>query len=201
MQIPLAIVHIANLQYLCGAIKRNQCSFFNEIIMKTTSFLPFSQDILWTTIICTIIIVVAIVYLSQRAIVTSDTLTRVIYWISAGILAVALLSAVCMCPRKVKVNEHAIDVYMLIGKVHIPAEEVVAIKHYPQGIDSHRIVGMGMFFGNLGVFDSSDCGRHFSLVTNPSNVCVIVRKTKQPVVVSVKDCSVFTAIGEVEEKD
>lgn len=168
--------------------------------MKTTSFLPFSSAILWTTIICSIIIVACIVYLAQRATVTSDNLTRIMYWVSTGILTLALISALVMCPHKVVVKDNGIDVHMLLAKVHIPAEEVVSIEHYPNGIDSNRIVGMGMFFGNVGLFDSSECGRHFSLVTDPMDVCVITRKSKQPVVISIKDYSIFSTFCEVKEK-
>lgn len=169
--------------------------------MKTTTFLPFSSAILWTTIICTIIIVATVVYLAQRAMVTNDLLTRIMYWISTGILIIALLSAVVMCPRKVVVKDNAMDIHMLLAKIHIPAEEILSIEHYPMGIDSNRIVGMGMFFGNLGIFDSSKCGRHLSLVTDPMNVCIITRKTKQPVVLSVKDYSIFNTLCEVKKRN
>ena len=69
------------------------------------------------------------------------------------------------------------------------------------GIASHRIVGAGMFFGNLGLFSSSECGKHFSLVTDPADVCVITRKEEMPIVVSVADCSVFNSIIELQEKN
>ena len=84
---------------------------------------------------------------------------------------------------------------------HIPKDEIVKIEHYPHGINSHRIVGEGMFFGNLGLFTCSKCGRHLSLVTDPIDVCIIIRKSKMPIVVSIKDNSVFNAIAEVQEKN
>ena len=169
--------------------------------MKTTSFLPFTSAILWTTIICTIIIVVAIVYIVQHATLSSDNVTRIMYWGAMGILTLALLSTIAICPRKAIVTDNAIDIHMVMSKVHIPAEEILSIEHYPNGINSHRIVGAGMFFGNLGIFDSSECGRHFSLVTDPMDICIITRKTKQPIVISVKDYSIFNTLCEVKEKN
>ena len=168
--------------------------------MKTTSFLPFSSTILWTTIIGTIIIVVSIVILVQRALATSDNITRIMYWVTTSILLLAMLSSIAICPRKTVVKDNAIDIHIVIGKVHIPADEILSIEHHANGINSHRIVGAGGFFGNLGIFDSSNCGRHFSLVTNPKDVCVITRKTKQPIVISVKDYSIFNTLCEIKEK-
>lgn len=168
--------------------------------MKTTSFLPFSSAILWTTIICTIIVVVSIVYLVQRAMATNDNITCIIYWGISALLAVTMLVTMAICPRKAVVKDNTLDIRMVAWQLHIPAEEIVSIEHYPTGIDSHRIVGAGMFFGNLGIFDSSECGRHFSLVTDPMNVCIITRKTKQPVVISIKDYSILSTLCEVKEK-
>ena len=168
--------------------------------MKTTSFLPFSSAILWTTIICTIIVVVSIVYLVQRAMATNDNITRIMYWGISALLAVTMLVTMAICPRKAIVKNNALDIRMVAWQLHIPAEEIVSIEHYPTGIDSHRIVGAGMFFGNLGIFDSSECGRHFSLVTDPMDVCIITRKTKQPVVISVKDYSILSTLCKVKEK-
>ena len=168
--------------------------------MKTTFFLPLSSAILWTTIIGTIIIVVSIAILVQRTIVTSDNITRIMYWVTTGILLLATLSSIVIFPRRAVVTDNAIDIHMVLGKVHIPAEEILSIEHYPNGINSHRIVGAGMFFGNLGIFDSSECGRHFSLVTDPMDICIITRKTKQPIVISVKDYSIFNTLCEIKEK-
>ena len=168
--------------------------------MKKTSIIPFSSAILWTTIICTIIVVVSIVYLVQRAMATNDNITRIMYWGISALLAVTMLVTMAICPRKAVVKDNALDIRMVAWQLHIPAEEIVSIEHYPTGIDSHRIVGAGMFFGNLGIFDSSECGRHFSLVTDPMDVCIITRKTKQPVVISIKDYSILSTLCEVKEK-
>ena len=194
-------MHNPQFFYTFAAESNTILNLQNRERMKTTSFLPFSSAILWTTIICTIIIVVSIIYLAQRATVTSDNITRIMYWASTGILTLALLSAIAIYPRKAIVNDNAIDIHMVMGKIHIPTEEILSIEHYSNGIDSHRIVGAGMFFGNLGIFDSSECGRHFSLVTNPKDVCIITRKTKQPVVISVQDYSIFNTLCEVKEKN
>lgn len=168
--------------------------------MKTTFFLPLSSAILWTTIIGTIIIVVSIAILVQRTIVTSDNITRIMYWVTTGILLLATLSSIAIFPRRAVVTDNAIDIHMVLGKVHIPADEIISIEHHANGIDSHRIVGAGGFFGNLSIFDSSKCGRHFSLVTDPKDVCIITRRSKQPVVVSIEDYSIFNTLCEIKEK-
>jgi hypothetical protein len=101
----------------------------------------------------------------------------------------------------VTVTNQEINIHLLAWKINISAGEIEKIEHYPHGIDAHRIVGAGGYFGNLGLFTSKECGKHLSLVTDPMNICVITRKTKMPIVVSVADYSVFNSIVEVQEKD
>ena len=90
--------------------------------MKTTAFLPFGSAILWTTILCTIIIVVSIVILVQRAMATNDNITRIMYWGVTALLAVTMLVTVAICPRKAVVKDNALDIRMVAWKLHIPAE-------------------------------------------------------------------------------
>jgi hypothetical protein len=117
-------------------------------------------------------------------------------------LLVAIIGAtIAMIPRKVTVTNQEINIHLLAWKINISAGEIEKIEHYPHGIDAHRIVGAGGYFGNLGLFTSKECGKHLSLVTDPMNICVITRKTKMPIVVSVADYSVFNSIVEVQEKD
>ena len=118
------------------------------------------------------------------------------------ILLVAIIGAtIAMIPRKVTVTNQEINIHLLAWKINIPADEIEKIEHYPHGIDAHRIVGAGGYFGNLGLFTSKECGKHLSLVTDPMNICVITRKTKMPIVVSVADYNVFNSIVEVQEKN
>ena len=166
--------------------------------MKTVSFFPWPSAMIWSTIIASVVIVGAAIFLWYRNPFPDPILKYVNYGL-ISLLVVAMLAGVVMMPRKVVVDTDAIDVHMLCAKVHIPAEEVVAVKHYPNGIDSHRIAGMGGFFGNVGLFTSAQCGRHFSLVTNPQDVCVIIRKNHKPVVVSVKDNNVFAIYNVTEQ--
>jgi len=165
--------------------------------MKTTTFLPMAASIKIVTIIATIIILLGMAMLIYMWFTTKNLPTLIV----AIVLFITLAVSICMIPQKVVVKEDGIDVHMLAIKVHVPAEEVVSIEHYPRGIESYRIVGMGMYFGNIGLFSSSQCGKHFSLVTNPLDVCVLVRKTKMPIVMSVADKSVFSSLTEVKEKN
>ena len=165
--------------------------------MKTTHFLPLSQSIKWITLLALIIIIVTMIYMAYQWYTTKQVMLLVTF----VIVAIALLSCMVIIPRKLTVTQEAINIHLLAWKINIPADEIVKIEHYPHGIQSSRIAGAGGFFGNLGLFTCKECGKHLSLITDPMDVCIITRKDKMPIVVSVKDCSVFNTIGEVQEKN
>lgn len=164
--------------------------------MKTTPFLPMTNAIKVLTILVILLVAYVFYFLlfEQSSLGESNTILILV------ILGLTMLISVCMIPYKVVVTTDAICVRLLGWRIHVPKDEVVSIEHYSRGITSYRIVGMGMFFGNVGLFTCSQCGKHFSAITDPSDVCIITRKTKRPIVVSVKDCSVFELIAPVEEK-
>ena len=165
--------------------------------MNTTYFLPMTKSFRWVTFLAMILILVGSGYMLYAWILEHDIEMLI------GIIVIVLVvgGTLCMIPRRVSVSKNHIDIHMLAWKVRVANEDVVKIEHYPHGIETHRIVGAGMFFGNIGLFTSSECGKHLSLVTDPMNICVITRKTKMPIVVSVADHSVFNAIVEVQEKN
>ena len=164
--------------------------------MKTTHFLPLIKSFKWVTILAMIIILAGSGYMIHAWITLHDIEMLI------GIIVVVLVvgGTLCMIPRSISVTKDHIDIQMLAWKMRIASEELVKIEHYPHGIETHRIVGAGMFFGNIGLFTSSECGKHFSLVTDPMDICIITRKSKMPIVVSIADNSVFKAIAEVQEK-
>ena len=165
--------------------------------MKTTHFLPLSQSILWITLLASIIILVGIgVIVYQWLQLQQPHLLFVLI-----LLVVALLSCMVLIPRKRTVTTEEINRHLLAWKINIPADEIEKIEHYPHGIQSSRIAGAGGFFGNLGLFTCKECGKHLSLITDPKDVCIITRKSKIPIVVSIADNSVFNAITEVQEKN
>ena len=165
--------------------------------MKTTAFLPLSAPIKIITIFGTIIILFGIALLIYEWLQFPQPYLLAV----AILLAVVTLVSICMIPRKVVVTQEGVDIHLLAYKLRVPNDEIVKVEHHPNGIQSHRIAGAGGFFGNIGLFTSPVCGKHFSLVTDPMDVCVITRKTKMPIVVSVADHSVFNAIVEVQEKN
>ena len=165
--------------------------------MKTTSFLPLSKSIRWITILASIIMLGAIGMMVYEWLQLQQPQ---LLWVLI-LLVVIIGATIAMIPRKVTVTDKDINIHLLAWKINIPADEIEKIEHFPHGIDSHRIVGAGMFFGNIGLFTSSECGKHFSLVTDPMDVCIITRKDKMPIVVSIADYSVFNAIVEVQEKN
>ena len=165
--------------------------------MKTTHFLPLSHPIKWITLLALIIIIVAMIYMAYQWYTTKQVMLLVTF----VIVAIALLSCMVLIPRKLTVTQEAINIHLLAWRINIPADEIVKVEHYPHGIQSSRIAGAGGFFGNLGLFTCKECGKHFSLITDPKDVCIITRKTKMPIVVSIKDISVFNAIAEVQERN
>ena len=164
--------------------------------MKTTHFLPLSHPIKWITLLALIIIIVTMIYMAYQWYTTKQVMLLVTF----VIVAIALLSCMVLIPRKLTVTQEAINIHLLAWKINIPADEIVKIEHYPHGIQSSRIAGAGGFFGNLGLFTCKECGKHLSLITDPMEVCIITRKSKMPIVVSIADNSVFDTIKIVEEK-
>ncbi|MBQ5388294.1 MAG: hypothetical protein IIU55_04375 [Paludibacteraceae bacterium] len=165
--------------------------------MKTTNFLPLSQSILWITLLASIIILVGIGVIVYQWL----QLQQPHLLFALILLVVALLSCMVLIPRKLTVTQEAINIHLLAWKINIPADEIVKIEHYPNGIQSNRIAGAGGFFGNLGLFTCKECGKHLSLITDPKDVCIISRKSKKPIAVSIADNSVFDAISKVQEKN
>ena len=165
--------------------------------MKTTHFLPLSHPIKWITLLALIIIIVAMIYIAYQWYTTKQVMLLVTF----VIMALAMLSCMVIIPRKVTVKQEAINIHLLAWRINIPADEIVKIEHYPHGIQSSRIAGAGGFFGNLGLFTCKECGKHLSLITDPMDVCIITRKSKMPIAVSIAENSVFNAIAEVQEKN
>ena len=165
--------------------------------MKTTHFLPLSKSIKWITILASIIMLGAIGMLVYEWLQLQQTQ---LLWVLI-LLVVIIGATIAMIPRKVTVTDKDINIHLLAWKINIPADEIEKIEHFPHGIDAHRIVGAGGYFGNLGLFTSKECGKHLSLVTDPMNICVITRKAKMPIVVSVEDHRVFDDIATIQEKD
>ena len=165
--------------------------------MKITSFLPLSKSIRWITILASIIMLGAIGMMVYEWLQLQQPQ---LLWVLI-LLVVIIGATIAMIPRKVTVTDKDINIHLLAWKINIPADEIEKIEHYPHGIQSSRIAGAGGFFGNLGLFTCKECGKHLSLITDPIDVCIITRKDKMPIVVSVKDYSVFNTIGEVQEKN
>ena len=165
--------------------------------MKTTIFLPLTKSIRWITILASIIMLGAIGMMVYEWLQLQQAQ---LLWVLI-LLVVIIGATIAMIPRKLTVTTEAINIHLLAWKINIPKDEIVKIEHYPHGIQSSRIAGAGGFFGNLGLFTSKECGKHLSFITDPMDVCIITRKSKMPIVVSIADNSVFNAIAEVQEKN
>ena len=165
--------------------------------MKTTNFLPLSQSILWITLLASIILLAGIGVIVYQWLEFHQP-----HLLFALIVLVVVIGAtMVIIPRKITVTTEQINSHLLAWKINIPADEIVKIEHYPHGIQSSRIAGAGGFFGNLGLFTCKECGKHLSLITDPKDVCIITRKSKKPIAVSIADNSVFNAIAEVQERN
>ena len=165
--------------------------------MKTTIFLPLTPTIKWITLLASIIILGGIGLLIYEWLQVQQSQ---LLWVLM-LIVVVMGATIAIIPRKITVTDKAINIHLLAWKINIPADEIEKIEHYPHGIQSSRIAGAGGFFGNLGLFTCKECGKHLSLITDPMDVCIITRKSKMPIVVSIKDNSVFNAISKVQEKN
>ena len=186
------LVHFKKKHYLCNIFLTQ-----NYTTMQTTAFLPLSPAIKSVTIIASIIILATMGYMAYQWYTTKQVMLLVTF----VIVAIALLSCMVLIPRKLTVTTEEINIHLLAWKINILADEIVKVEHYPHGIQSSRIAGAGGFFGNLGLFTCQECGKHLSLITDPMDVCIITRKTKMPIVVSVEDHRVFDDIAAIQEKD
>ena len=165
--------------------------------MKTTNFLPLSQSILWITLLASIILLAGIGVIVYQWLEFHQP-----HLLLALIVLVVVIGAtMVIIPRKITVTTEQINIHLLAWKINIPADEIEKIEHYPHGIQSSRIAGAGGFFGNLGLFTCKECGKHLSLITDPMDVCIITRKSKMPIAVSIADNSVFNTIAEIQEKN
>ena len=164
--------------------------------MQTTPFLPLSSTIKWVTIIASLILLGSIVYLGYMWFNTRN----IGMLITLILITVITFGTLIIVPCKVSVNQENINIHLLAYKINISKDEILKIEHYPHGIESYRIAGAGGFFGNLGLFTSPVCGKHFSLITDPKDACIITRKDKKPIVVSIEDYTILNTIQTVEEK-
>lgn len=159
----------------------------------------WSRRVKWITCMGMAVIVAAIVYSGYVYGHTDDLRIRHVVLTTMIVLAVLMVAAMLLTPRYVEVSKETVRIRLLCTSVNIPKEEIEKIEHLPSGMASVRIVGMGYFFGNVGLFHSEYYGRYYSLVTNEQDICLIYRKHKKPIAVSVPDTSVFSAIAAVKE--
>ena len=160
----------------------------------------WTPRIKWLTAIALIIIVAAVAYSLYICLHTTDTTTQYTALAAIVVLCILLTGAALQAPRYVSVSSGKVQIHLLCTSVDIPKEEIERIEHLPSGLAAVRIVGMGNFFGDVGLFHSDYCGRYYSLVTNPQDICLIFRRHKKPVAVSIADASIFNNITTVEEK-
>ena len=176
MQMHIRLAYLRKKHYLCNIILTQ-----NFTTMQTTVFLPLTPAIKSVTIIASIIILATMGYMAYHWYTTKQVMLLVTF----VIVAIALLSCMVLIPRKITVTTEQINIHLLAWKINIPSDEIVKIEHYPHGIQSSRIAGAGGFFGNLGLFTCKECGKHLSLITDPIDVCIITRKNKIPIAVSI----------------
>jgi len=144
------------------------------------------------TIVVSVIIIVAIISLVRGATVSHySTGIKIVQGVVAGLLAILMIVTVVHTPRQVTVNQEEIKIQLLCRTIHVPMQEVDSVAQYPCGIPSVRLCGAGQFFGNLGLFNSEICGTYYSLVSQNRNVCLIYRKGKKPIAISVEEPEIF----------
>ena len=165
-----------------------------------SSICIWSSRIKWTTSVTMVLILITIAYSLYIYLHTTECITRGIVLSAIILLCLAIVIAILQTPRYVSVSSEKVQIHLLCTSVRIPKEEIERIEHLPSGLAAVRIVGMGNFFGNVGLFHSDYCGRYYSFVTNPQDICLIYRRNKKPVAVSVADATIFSHITDVIEK-
>lgn len=166
----------------------------------TKSVFIWSPRIKWITVGTLLVFLITIAYSIYVYLHTTDCLT---HWITMGavvLLCMAITIAILLAPRSIDVAHNKVSIRLLCSSIQIPQKEIERIEHLPSGLAAIRIVGMGNFFGNVGLFYSEYCGRYYSFVTNPQDVCLIFRRDKKPIAVSVANASIFNEITDVLEK-
>lgn len=162
---------------------------FMETISKCCAMTTSTKVI---TIVVSVIIIVAIISLVRGATMSHySTGIKIMQGVTAGLLTVLMIATVAHTPRQVAVNQEEIKVKLLCRTIHIPVQEVDSVVHYPCGIPSVRLCGAGQFFGHLGLFNSEVCGTYYSFATRNGDVCLIYRKGKKPIAVSVDKPEIF----------
>lgn len=159
----------------------------------------WSRRILSSTILASFIIFATIAY-SVYSLFQNDETTRWVSIAASIILSVLWLLAALQTPRSVEVSAEQVRIKLPLNSIRIHRDEISKIEHYPLGMASMRIVGMGHFFGNVGLFYSEVCGRYYSLVTNEQDIVLIYRYTKKPIAVSVADQTIFSIIASIEKR-
>lgn len=145
-----------------------------------------------TTVVCTLLLLTAVVALVYGVIKTSSSVG--LKAIEGGIAALLLILfglTVAHMPRQVAVGNEGIKVQLLCRDIQIPASEIDSVQLYPKGMPAYRICGTGSFYGFLGLFGSDVCGKFYSLTTKGHNVVLIYRTNKRPVAVSVEHPEIF----------
>lgn len=160
----------------------------------------WSRRILSSTILASLIILATIAYSFYSLFFKNDETTRFVVIVAIVVLTVLWLLAALQTPRSVEVSTEQVRIKLPLNSVRIHRDEISKIEYYPSGMVSMRIVGMGHFFGNVGLFYSEVCGQYYSLVTNEQDIVLIYRHAKKPIAVSVADSTIFSVITSIEKK-
>ncbi len=147
-----------------------------------SSHCPWSPRIKRTTAIGLTVIIAAVAYSLCICLCATDAATQYTALAAITVLCILLTGAVLQTPRYVEVNKEQVRIHLLCTSVKIDRDEIERIEHLPSGLAAVRIVGMGSFFGNVGLFHSDYCGRYYSFVTNPQDICLVYRRSKKPLV-------------------
>lgn len=98
------------------------------------------------------------------------------------VLALSLIIAYLFSPKTIELNDTALTLHRVAGKIRIPLENIKEVRpYYQSGI---RLFGSGGLFGNFGVFTNHDIGRHYEYVGDFSEAFLVVLKSGRKYVFS-----------------
>jgi hypothetical protein len=163
--------------------------------MKTIYECPQSKAVKWSTIICFIVVLAALlceIYLFTEM---GHSIEAVII---TSVLLLVVFSSFLVFPLYIISDDEGIGIKTLLRTKHIAFQDIDHIKRMEKndwffGIrkGAFRIFGVGGVFGFIGLFRLKGIGNFWSYVTDERKAFIIYRKKGLPVAISVSEPDEF----------
>jgi hypothetical protein len=162
--------------------------------MKTIYECPQSKGVKWSTIICFIFVLIALlieIYLFTEMGRSIEAITI------TSILLIVSFSSFLVFPLYIVSDDDGIRIRTLIRTISIPFKDIDHIERLQGGErlfgikNAVRIFGVGGVFGFIGLFRMKGIGNFWSYITDEKNAFIIYRTNGLPIAISVSDPDEF----------